>query len=93
MKERRDANVRDERVESRGPKSLRAMAAEISLTCWILGLDDADSFPVDITLSKTVGHLKKAIKKEKEPTLNHIAADQLEVWKVNDHPMQRTCLC
>jgi len=52
--------------------------------CWIVGLDDANAFPVDILLSKTVGHLKKAIKKEKEPILNHIAADQLEIWKVSD---------
>jgi hypothetical protein len=34
--------------------------------------------------SQTVGHLKKAIKKEKEPILNHVAADQLEIWKVNN---------
>jgi len=45
-------------------------------------------FLVDIPLSKTVDHLKKAVKKEKEPTLNHIAADQLEIWKVSD-PAQR----
>jgi len=56
--------------------------AEISLACWILGLDDANHFLVDILLSKTVDHLKKAIKKEKSPILNHIAADQLEIWKV-----------
>ena len=60
------------------------MAAEISLTCWILGFDDTNAFPVDILRSQTVGHLKKAIKKEKDPMLNHIAADQLEIWKVGD---------
>ena len=60
------------------------MPAEISLACWIVGLDDANAFPVDILRSKTVGHLKEAIKKKKEPILNHIAADQLEVWKVSD---------
>jgi len=64
--------------------------AEISLACWILGLDDANHFLVDILLSKTVDHLKKAIKKEKDPILNHIAADQLEIWKVGDS-VQRTC--
>jgi len=58
------------------------MATEISLNCRILGL--GGSFPVDILPSKTVGHLKDAIKKKKEPVLNHIAADQLEIWKVND---------
>ena len=60
-----------------------------SLVCCVLGLDDVKPFLVDIPLSKTVDHLKKAIKKEKEPTLNHIAADQLEIWKVSD-PTQRT---
>ena len=60
------------------------MATDISLTCWIVGLDDANAFPVDILRSQTVGHLKKAIKKEKENALNHIDADQLEIWKVGD---------
>ena len=55
-----------------------------SLACCVLGLDDVKPFLVDIPLSKTVDHLKKAVKKEKEPTLNHIAADQLEIWKVGD---------
>jgi hypothetical protein len=58
------------------------MAAEISLNCWILGLDDARAFSVDIFLSKTVDHLKDAIKKKKEPALDHIAADQLDIWQV-----------
>ena len=60
------------------------MAAEISLVCWIPGLEDANAFTIDIPRSKTVDHLKKAIKKEKEPILNHVAADQLEIWKVNN---------
>jgi len=58
------------------------MATDISLTCWIVGLDDANAFPVDILRSQTVGHLKKAIKKEN--ALNHIDADQLKIWKVGD---------
>ena len=41
-------------------------------------------FLVDIPLSKTVDHLEDAIKKKKEPVLNHIAADQLKIWKVGD---------
>ena len=59
------------------------MPAEISLACWIVGLDDANAFPVDILRSQTVGHLKEAIKRKKENALNHIDADQLEVWKVS----------
>jgi hypothetical protein len=65
------------------------MAAEISLACWILGLDDANVFLADILPSNTVDHLKKTIKKEKENALNHIDADQLEIWKVSDSA-QRT---
>jgi hypothetical protein len=60
------------------------MPAEISLACWILGLDNANLFLIDILRSKTVDHLKKAIKKEKENAFNHIDADQLEIWKVSD---------
>ena len=59
------------------------MASKISLNCLILGLDDAKAFPVDILLSKTVSHLKIAIKKEKENQLSHIDADCLVIWKVN----------
>jgi hypothetical protein len=58
------------------------MATEISLCCWILGLDDATVFPVDIVPSKTVGHLKKLIKNENENTLKQIDAHQLDIWKV-----------
>ena len=58
------------------------MATEISLACWIVGLDNANAFPVETLRSQTVGHLKKAIKKEN--ALNRIDADQLEIWKVSD---------
>ena len=68
------------------------MATEISLCCWIIGLDNANLFPVDIAPSKTVGHLKKLIKKEKEPELDHLAADRLDVWKVK-HPAKCTGHC
>ena len=60
-----------------------------SLACCVLGLDDVKPFLVDIPLSKTVDHLKKAVKKEKENAFHHIDADQLEIWKVGD-PAQRT---
>ena len=60
------------------------MAAQSSLVCCILGLDDVRPFLVDIPLSKTVDHLKDAIKKNKGNAFNHIDADQLEIWKVSD---------
>ena len=64
------------------------MATELSLNCWIEGLDNANAFLVDILSSKTIGHLKGAIKQKKDPVLNHIDADQLEIWKVSDRAMQ-----
>ena len=38
------------------------MAAEISLNCWILGLDIVNHVPVEIVLSETVNDLRKEIK-------------------------------
>ena len=60
------------------------MATELSLNCWIDGLDNANAFPVDILSSKTIGHLKDAIKQKNGNALNHIDAAQLEIWKVSD---------
>ena len=58
------------------------MANEISLSCLILGSKDPIS--IDIPPSKTVAHLKDAIKIKEEPDLNHVAARSLEILKVND---------
>jgi len=63
-------------------------ATQISLGCWIVGLNNANPFLVRILLSETIDDLKDAIKKKKEHTLNHIAANQLDIWKVSD-PAQR----
>ena len=59
------------------------MAPEISLACWILGFNDSNPFMVGVLPSKTVDHLKKAIKKENERTLSGIDAHELEIWKVS----------
>lgn len=32
----------------------------------------------------TVGHLKEEIKKKKEPELDYLAADTLNLWKVGE---------
>ena len=60
------------------------MASEICLGCSILGPDVTSIFLVDILPSKCVDHLKKAIKREKAPKLDHIAADELDIYKVSD---------
>lgn len=53
---------------------------EIKLFSWILG--GSRPFSVKIGMSETVDDLKAAIRKKKEPELDHIAADALSVWKV-----------
>jgi len=68
------------------------MATKITPCCSVIGLNDENVFSVDIHRSKTVHHLKKAVKKEMEPKLNHLAANELEIWKVN-YLAQRSRRC
>jgi hypothetical protein len=56
---------------------------QLTLFCWVLNVSD-NPFPVDIGKSMTVGHLKEAIKEEKERTFDGIQPDTLELWKVSD---------
>lgn len=55
------------------------MATKTYLNVYVIGL--GSSFPVPFVISDGVGILKKAIKTEKEPDLDHIAADRLELYK------------
>ena len=64
------------------PRHSFCMAGIISLNCSILGPDVDNAFPVEIPRGKTVGALKGAIKRENAPKLDHIAAHELDVWKV-----------
>ena len=57
------------------------MAIKISLYCWILGQDKTNIFPVGILSSNC--RPPEAIKKGMEPEINHLAANDLEIWKVN----------
>jgi hypothetical protein len=61
------------------------MAAIILLNCSIIGPDVDNAFLVKISRGDMVGELKDAIKEKKTPKLDHIAADELVVWKVG-HP-------
>jgi hypothetical protein len=58
------------------------MSDMLNLNCWVLGDDPQRVFSVKIAKSETVGGLKKAIKKEKEPEFDDYAADRLDLWKV-----------
>jgi Crinkler effector protein N-terminal domain len=53
---------------------------EFDLNCSVLKGDSV--FSVKIPKSGSVDGLKKAIKKEKEPEFDHVAADRIEIWKV-----------
>lgn len=50
--------------------------------CWILNTSDR-YFSVEIGTSKEVGDLKKRIKKEMKPKLDHLPAVELDIWKVS----------
>ncbi|KAF8327079.1 hypothetical protein F5887DRAFT_851000, partial [Amanita rubescens] len=54
---------------------------DLTVYCWILNTDDP--FPIDIGRSKTVGHLKKMIKKENEHEFAAIDAKCLVIWKLS----------
>jgi len=69
-------------LQSALPETEIFMAGIMSLNCSILGPDVDNAFPVEIPRGKTVGALKGAIKRENAPKLDHIAAHELDVWKV-----------
>ncbi|KAF9949114.1 hypothetical protein BGZ65_007581 [Modicella reniformis] len=53
-----------------------------NLTIWCVVDGESTPFPVDIPAVRTVGHLKKEIKKEK-PNFFALDADKLALWKVS----------
>ncbi|KAF9369436.1 hypothetical protein CPC16_004504 [Podila verticillata] len=55
-----------------------------NLLCLFCVVDgESTSFSVEIDRTKTVDHLKKAIKAEKSPRFDDIAADELTLWRVS----------
>ena len=52
------------------------------LNCFVLGDQEERVFPVKIPSNDNVGILKDEIKKKKAPHLDHIAASELDLWKV-----------
>jgi len=55
----------------------------LSLNCFILGDNPDRTFTVEIPHTKNVSILKKLIKEEKAPHLDHIAASDLDLWQVS----------
>ncbi|KAF9962758.1 hypothetical protein BGZ65_008103 [Modicella reniformis] len=57
--------------------------ADLTLYCLVDGEPTSRAFPVKIAAAKTVGQLKEAIRAEKSPEFDDIAADRLTLWKVS----------
>ncbi|KAG0327520.1 hypothetical protein BGZ99_007478, partial [Dissophora globulifera] len=53
----------------------------LSLFCLVDG--ESTPFPVKIESSESVGELKKAVKAEKAPEFDDVAADKLTLWHVS----------
>ena len=60
------------------------MSSVLELNCWILGHDPRRVFSVEVPSSKTVSHLRMAIKNEEKPELDAIIAGSLDLWKVTN---------
>jgi hypothetical protein len=59
------------------------MAATLQLNCWMHGDDVCQVFEIKIPNTESVSALKKVIKDEKKPALDHVTADSLTLWKVS----------
>jgi hypothetical protein len=55
----------------------------LSINCLLLGSDSSEVFTVEILKTKNVSILKRLIKEQQSPRLNHVAASELTVWKVS----------
>jgi len=62
------------------------MASSITLLCAILGPDIGNPFSIVISPDQYVDELKQAIKKRMQPKLDHVAANELGVYKVGVIP-------
>src|SRR5437764_643483 len=63
----------------------------ITLFCLVKGNTTANAFEVDIEKDKSISHLKKVIKAEKQNDFAGVDADRLKLWKVTipgDHDDQ-----
>ena len=55
----------------------------LSLNCFVLGDDPKKMFTVEVEKTKNVSLLKKLIKEEKAPHLNHVSSSDLDLWSVS----------
>lgn len=57
-------------------------AQDANRTLWCLVRDHPGVFSVEISIHRSVDYLKKAIKLERKPKLDHLPADSLILWRV-----------
>ncbi|CAG8623523.1 7273_t:CDS:2, partial [Paraglomus brasilianum] len=62
-----------------------------TLICQLVSYPKGMPFSVEIGRNMIVDKLKKLIKAEKSPQLNHIAADELTLWKVEIPYKEKIC--
>jgi hypothetical protein len=55
----------------------------LKLNCWISDNDPGHIFSIEIVNNKLVSALRKAIKKEKQVTLEYVDIDALKLWDVS----------
>ena len=58
------------------------MSGIIPLFCWVIDSPTKQIFPVEVGHDAIWGKVKKAIKEEKKPEFDDIAANTLDLWKV-----------
>src|SRR3954468_8919775 len=59
------------------------MSNTVTIFCLVQGQSAERAFPIHISKNLFVGDLKDEIKKKKAPVFDDIAADRLDLWKVN----------
>jgi len=79
---------------TRSSFTAEGMATDFLLNCFVLGDKEDNVFTVEISKNKNVSILKDEVKKKKAPHLNHVAASDLELWKVSfpidDHASKKS---
>lgn len=70
-------------------KTMANQATTYTLIC--LFLSDGALFSVKLLSDATVDDLKHEVKAQRQPLLDHLAADELRLWKVGHHSACYTC--
>jgi hypothetical protein len=65
---------------------MQPLAMSLSLNCLVFGDEEDKVFTVEVEKTKNVSILKKLIKEEKAPHLDHVAASDLDLWMVDLGP-------